>query len=142
MPNACPGCASPLVAFELEGIELDHCVSCGGTWLDPGELEQIALLAEGTERGAFAKRVEGRRGVSGKSTRRCPRCGKGLEGLMVEHGDRELKLDRCPRGDGLWLDRGELQTLLGGPGSPAEGPVSRFLCELFQFELNRRTKGA
>ena len=38
----CPLCNEPLVAFELDGIEIDRCVDCGGVWLDAGELELIA----------------------------------------------------------------------------------------------------
>ncbi|MCH2376546.1 MAG: zf-TFIIB domain-containing protein, partial [Planctomycetes bacterium] len=41
----CPGCKEPLVAFELEGIEIDHCVECKGTWLDAGELQMFLELA-------------------------------------------------------------------------------------------------
>ena len=41
----CPECGQPLVAFELRGVEIDHCVDCGGTWLDAGELETITESA-------------------------------------------------------------------------------------------------
>ena len=41
----CPKCKEPMVVFELEGIEIDHCVSCGGTWLDAGELVSITEAA-------------------------------------------------------------------------------------------------
>ncbi|NQU42494.1 zf-TFIIB domain-containing protein, partial [bacterium] len=33
------------MAFELEGVEIDRCPACGGTWLNAGEIEQIALKA-------------------------------------------------------------------------------------------------
>ena len=41
-----------MVAFELEGVEIDRCVGCEGTWLDAGELEVIAETA-GASRGAL-----------------------------------------------------------------------------------------
>ena len=34
----CPACKKPMIALELEGIEIDHCLDCGGTWLDSGEI--------------------------------------------------------------------------------------------------------
>ncbi len=33
-----------MVAFELEGVEIDRCLACEGTWLDAGELELIVEL--------------------------------------------------------------------------------------------------
>ena len=38
----CPVCREPMVALQLEGVEIDHCLACRGTWLDAGELEQLA----------------------------------------------------------------------------------------------------
>jgi len=32
----CPACKEPLVVFELDGVEIDRCLRCGGTWLDDG----------------------------------------------------------------------------------------------------------
>jgi Zn-finger nucleic acid-binding protein len=57
----CPLCALPLEAVERQGIELDHCPSCGGLWLDAGELdalierEAVAALRQG-ERVLMASR--------------------------------------------------------------------------------------
>ena len=30
----CPKCRAPMIVFEHEGIELDYCVECSGTWFD------------------------------------------------------------------------------------------------------------
>lgn len=35
----CPECGEPLVRFELDGIEIDHCVVCVGTWLATDQIE-------------------------------------------------------------------------------------------------------
>ena len=40
----CPVCDRPMISLELHEIEVDHCVACGGVWLDAGELE---LLLDG-----------------------------------------------------------------------------------------------
>ena len=37
----CPKCGMDLHQFELEGVKIDRCVSCGGTWLDHNEMEEI-----------------------------------------------------------------------------------------------------
>lgn len=57
----CPLCAMPLEAVERQGVEIDHCRSCGGLWLDAGELnalierEAVAALRQG-ERALTASR--------------------------------------------------------------------------------------
>jgi hypothetical protein len=38
----CPKCGFELGTVEYKGIKIDRCFHCGGTWLDKGELEQVA----------------------------------------------------------------------------------------------------
>ena len=37
----CPVDGTKLVPLERQGIEIDHCPSCRGVWLDRGELDKI-----------------------------------------------------------------------------------------------------
>ena len=37
----CPVDGAKLVPIERSGIEIDHCPSCRGVWLDRGELDKI-----------------------------------------------------------------------------------------------------
>jgi Zn-finger nucleic acid-binding protein len=37
----CPVDGAALVPMERQGIEIDHCPSCRGVWLDRGELDKI-----------------------------------------------------------------------------------------------------
>ena len=30
-----------MITLELEDVEIDHCLDCGGIWLDAGELELL-----------------------------------------------------------------------------------------------------
>ena len=105
----CPECQEPLVAFELEGVEIDHCVSCGGTWLDAGEIEMISELA-GSASGGFTKALD-EAGERRKGRRRCPRCRRKLTIVGIGEEDR-LELDHCPRGHGLWFDKGEMKAAI------------------------------
>ncbi len=59
---------------------------------------------------------------------RCPKCGMEL----IEIDFKAIKVDRCSECDGVWLDTGELQTILDI--EKAEGSASRVL------KLFRRTK--
>ena len=128
----CPECKQAMVAFEFEGIEIDHCVICGGTWLDAGELEQIVELT-GQNPGNLSRALEEARGGE-KSKRRCPRCRRRLRTISVGK-DNPVELDRCPAGDGFWFDQGEMKDLIEQFHDGEEEAVARFFSDLFRSEL-------
>lgn len=37
----CPRCSGRLHEFNFDDVNVDRCDTCGGIWLDSGELEQI-----------------------------------------------------------------------------------------------------
>ena len=47
-PLKCPVCILDMVAinYDTTNVEIDHCIKCGGTWLDGGELEKIIAVLE------------------------------------------------------------------------------------------------
>jgi Zn-finger nucleic acid-binding protein len=134
----CPACKEPVVTFELDGIEIDRCLRCGGTWLDSGEFERLATLGLGVDSKAEAKRgkiSEALYQSRGERTGRriCLRCPKKME-LITVHG---VELDRCPRGHGLWFDKSELEELIGSFKDGEEGHVARFLGDLTTAERKK-----
>ena len=54
----CPKCGEPLKERRFQKILIDHCTGCGGIWLDPGELEEVAGREEGSWLGKLWQRVE------------------------------------------------------------------------------------
>lgn len=52
---ACPVCSAPADAVHSGSIEYDRCRSCGGVWLDCGELEVLLALAYRTGKQAKAR---------------------------------------------------------------------------------------
>lgn len=134
----CPACKKPMLILELDGVEVDHCPACLGAWLDAGELE--ALLSS-DENGAIASLTSAMQTAErlGKSRdRQCPRCRRKLEARRVR--DADVTLDTCPRGDGLWLDHGELAALVRAFASTG-GAATGFLGTLFERELQDRAEG-
>jgi Zn-finger nucleic acid-binding protein len=121
----CPGCGEPLVSFELEGISSDHCVACGGTWLDASEIQEIVERAGGSTDRLLAALKTADEKVDGSRT--CVRCRSKMR--TVKMG--ALDFDRCPYGHGIWFDKGELGEVLKRDG----GEVAGFLKELFKAEL-------
>lgn len=128
----CPVCKKPMIALELEGIEIDHCLDCGGTWLDAGEIEAISERAGG-DPGRLARAIDtataGPRGA-----RRCPRCRRKMRTIHPAE-PAGLELDRCPLHHGLWFDRGEMKTLITAFSDGEGDAVSRFFADLYATEL-------
>ncbi|MBI2871524.1 MAG: zf-TFIIB domain-containing protein [Candidatus Omnitrophica bacterium] len=123
----CPACKDPMVVLELDEVELDHCMDCGGVWLDEGELE---LLLEGSERARVFLSFGAEDLKSREKKRRCPICRMRMR--KVAHGvDRKVLVDRCPRLHGLWCDRGELGELMVGGGLGDTRTTGQFLQKVF-----------
>ncbi len=104
----CPKCqAATLAELKIEGVTVDRCAECGGTWFDAQELSQ--LLAEDARqvaelrRGGNDARLDDKRG-------RCPR--DSAELLRIYSAiDRSVTLDACADCHGIWLDAGEFAKL-------------------------------
>jgi Zn-finger nucleic acid-binding protein len=131
MFRMCPACREAMVVFELEGVQVDRCLSCGGTWLDAGELEELAVLAGGTP-GRMAELLE-QGGGEKRGDRRCVRCPGKLRAVAFEG----VEIDRCAQGHGLWFDRDEIGRLMSKFTDGEEGRVARFLSDLFAAEQKK-----
>ncbi len=121
-----------MLIYELEGVEIDRCLACGGTWLDRGELERIAEAAGG-DAGEVTRALAGA-GSGSRGKRRCPRCRARMRPALLGK-DGAIEIDRCPRGHGLWFDRGEMEAVIAayeGPGK--EGAVAGFFARLYAAE--------
>lgn len=122
--SMCPVCREPLIVFELDGVEIDRCLRCAGTWLDAGEIDQLARLEGGRADRMTAAIDQADRGKRGE--RRCVRCSTRMR-LVTIH---DVEIDRCPRGHGLWFDRSEMETLIASFREGDGGATARFLGEL------------
>lgn len=120
----CPACQEPLVVFELDGVEIDRCLRCGGTWLDSGEVDRLARVEGGAPDRLSAAIAQAPAGS--KSERRCVRC----SARMLELSVNAVEVDRCPRGHGIWFDRREMETLIASFQGGDGGAMARLLGEL------------
>jgi len=128
----CPVCNDPMIVLEVEQVEVDHCVTCGGIWLDQGELE--LLLGNSQEKENFLHSLE-TADRSGEPVRRCPICRKKMAPVrcagVLAGKHEEVRIDRCRRGDGLWFDKGELASFLSSADHEGNAAVIHFLKETF-----------
>ena len=135
----CPRCREPLVAFELDAVEIDRCVACGGTWLDAGELESIAEQA-GVDPGPLSASVRASAQAGSRGDLKCPRCGRRME-LITVGDDPGFELDRCRHGHGLWFDQGEMEKVIASFAGGEQGAVARFFADLYRHDLQSESKG-
>lgn len=134
----CPKCREAMIIVEYEGVETDCCLSCGGTWLDAGELAWLGELA-GAQPGKITEAIKS--AVPGpRVERRCPRCRKKLRVITVA-AEPAVELDRCPRGHGLWFDAGEMEAVISAFHDGEEGTVAGLLAELHHHQMETNNKG-
>ena len=117
-----------MITLELEEVEIDHCTDCGGIWLDAGELE--ILLGEPGK----AKQLLASFNIDSKSAekpRKCPICDKKMKKIIVGQSAPVLLIDKCPRGDGLWFDKGELHDIFDRAKLDEDNKVQKLLSRMF-----------
>ena len=110
----CPRDGSPLQEMRYEAhVDVDACTTCGGVWLDDGELEAIQESRERDHTKDLAGMPEmvGPVGVHGEPGK-CPKCDKTMEAREYAHCSR-ISIDVCVEGHGVWVDGGELKALEG-----------------------------
>ncbi len=110
-----------MVVFELDGVEIDRCLKCAGTWLDSGELDRLS----GGTPDRLAAAIAGAAGAK-KDDRRCVRCSARMDIVKVQ----DVDIDRCPQGHGLWFDKNEMESLIATHQGGDGGAMARFLGEL------------
>lgn len=132
----CPVCHIPMIVVEHEQIELDNCTDCAGVWFDAGELELLLETMQVEEHALSLDSIlTSPEAKSSEKKRKCPICGKKMKKATVGHKP-EVLIDVCPRGDGLWFDKGEVGQLItqlpDTSSEDSQGRVMTFLGEVFQ----------
>lgn len=133
----CPVCREPMMVVELQGVELDHCPQCHGTWFDSGELEFLTEAAGAAETRLGSALLTGV-AVAG-AERRCPRCRRTMAVVRVG-AQPPIEVDRCRQGHGVWLDVGELGGLVRAFSGSSTDAIANFLGDLFRHELGARAQ--
>ena len=98
-------------SIQFAGIELDNCPFCNGCWLDKSEAGQMTR-----SRGKDRLTVELKSAQA--SDLSCPSCRKPEMQVGPHFQIPNLVLDQCKLCGGVWLDRGELTTLLSWRAEP------------------------
>jgi len=123
----CAACKEPMIVLELDEIEIDYCLECGGIWLDSGELE--LLVENSSEVNNLLQQAVSNAEVM-RSDRKCPICGKRMEAALFGT-DTKIEIDRCTQNHGLWFDRGELQEVVEMFQGDKSGKIVKLLKDIF-----------
>lgn len=95
---ACPGCAYPMLAVQVRGVDVDRCRACGALWLDAGELAKARPTGKITI-------------TLGRGSRHaCPVCDARMRRANLGH----VGVDWC-KTCGIYLDAGVLERIGRGP---------------------------
>lgn len=124
----CPACKKAMITLELADVEIDHCISCGGIWLDSGELE---LLLDAPEKAKQLLNSFREDAVEAEQSRKCPICHKRMAKILVGQSNPPLRIDECRRNHGVWFDRGELEDILRRGQLDQESRILRLLADMF-----------
>ncbi|MCY4615187.1 MAG: zf-TFIIB domain-containing protein [Chloroflexi bacterium] len=96
----CPKDGTDLIEEHMHGIEVDHCGTCNGRWLDHHELDELeATRADEDERRGTIRFADRESELS------CPVCGEPMAAFNYRAYD--LEIDTCRDEHGFWLDAGE-----------------------------------
>jgi len=113
-PLPCPRCKADMELLRLGGTTLRSCAECGGLWLDPQALQRLCDTRE--ERAGVVSVLAARVPTTEAAPdvvkyAPCPSCTKLMNRMNFAKSSGVI-LDVC-KNDGVWLDRGELQRVLG-----------------------------
>lgn len=113
-PLGCPRCRVAMQGLKLGSTTVRECSTCGGLWLSP---ETLQALSDGREeRAGVVSTLAGRMPTADVPPDiiryvPCPQCEKLMNRKNFAQSSGVV-LDVCSR-HGVWLDRGELERVLG-----------------------------
>jgi len=89
-------------------LNIDCCSSCGGIWLDNGEITRLEKTIEPT----FYEIRKIPTHHEQLETLKCPSCDNAVILQKSQHPrDKKVMVDYCPVCKGMWLDTGEIEAI-------------------------------
>ena len=101
----CPKCDSMMEKVDIEGVEIDRCLSCKGLWFD--KLEDDALKHGAAELDTGDPSMGATRNADNQI--KCPVCENILLLRMMGPRKSNIWFETCPSCYGLFFDAGEFK---------------------------------
>jgi Zn-finger nucleic acid-binding protein len=130
----CPSCSNPMIILEFEEVETDFCPNCEGIWLDSGELE--LFLEDSSDKtellNSFSKTTKSR-----EKKIKCPICNKKMDKTLVSD-DKDIVLDECKNGHGLWFDKGEILEVIKEGSVNKSNKIIKVLEDMYRKKIDNK----
>ncbi len=107
----CPKCSSRLDIVLNNEIRLDKCTQCGGMWFDKGEL--VKLLIGDVDLSTDGS-IDNESYEMNQRGGECPLCNGSILERIESKTSENVVIDMCKNCGGVWLDKGELTSLVLG----------------------------
>jgi len=133
MARQCPDDGSDLEQVTIEDIQIDLCHTCGGIWLDKGEIARVRQL-----NAPDAQKIElPIEHMPARNTNpACPVCHKPLQPFKYVGGNANL--ETCPDLDGIWVPEDELKKIVAARSIPDS--VMKEVAEFEAGSLDRQMR--
>lgn len=130
----CPSCKHPMLVLEFEGVETDFCPNCEGIWLDSGELE--LFLEDSKDKDELLNSFTAAKKSREKNIR-CPICNSKMGKTKVSV-DKDIVLDECKNGHGLWFDKGEILEVIKEGSVNKNNKIIKVLEDMYKKKIEVR----
>ena len=120
-----------MFVLEFEEIETDFCQNCEGIWLDAGELE--LFLEDSKDKDELLNSFSVAKKNREKKVR-CPICNKKMNKTLVS-SDKDIILDECKNGHGLWFDKGEILEVIKEGSVNKNNKIIKVLEDMYKKEI-------
>jgi Zn-finger nucleic acid-binding protein len=111
----CPHCHINLISKEYEHLSVSVCQKCEGIWLEPSQLSQIITkrdeqFSSDEIQNTLKAAHPGLSPAETPAALSCPVCSAAMEKINYDYSSGVV-LNSCPKGDGLWFDKNELEAV-------------------------------
>jgi Zn-finger nucleic acid-binding protein len=110
--DVCPACGQNLNAYQIFSMPFEACPHCRGLWLFKDELRELKNRVQGGSLRWLNDEIEALEKASVAVTEKpCVKC-QNLKMVSVTFGKSSILIDWCPQCHGMWLDRGEFESIM------------------------------
>ena len=110
--DKCPACGETLDLCSAFSMEFESCPKCHGMWLVKDELRKLKNKTEEGQLHWLNDEIDNIEKTAAIPTARsCVKC-SGTKMVPVMFGHTSIVIDWCPKCHGMWLDRGEFDSII------------------------------
>ena len=107
----CPIDGTNLEKHTIQSVDVEECPQCRGLWFEQGELRKAKDTAEPDLNWLDFELWSDQESFSVEwSDGECPKCGEKM--ATISYGDTGVPIEYCKEGHGIWLDKGEFQSIV------------------------------